>query len=153
MWQFFRMISNFAQECYYLKNKVGLVDFTKPCRLVKFQSPILGRFQNLLLPLYFRGNVSLLSDLLAKLKNRKIFTKNDPGWKKLLFWVKTAAILWICSLFPKGRSRVIIVSAWLKYKSSEWVNFYRNRPTCIRQYIRLYLYLVLKHNCVRYVSC
>ena len=27
--QFFRVILNFAQECYYLKNKVGVVDFTK----------------------------------------------------------------------------------------------------------------------------
>ena len=25
----FRVILNFAQECYYLKNKVGVVDFTK----------------------------------------------------------------------------------------------------------------------------
>ena len=25
--QFFRVILNFAQECYYLKNKVGVVDF------------------------------------------------------------------------------------------------------------------------------
>ena len=34
-----RVILNFAQECYYLKNKVGVVDFTKACGLVKFQSP------------------------------------------------------------------------------------------------------------------
>ena len=32
------MISNFAQECYYLKNKVGVVDFTKAHGVVKFQS-------------------------------------------------------------------------------------------------------------------
>ena len=37
--QFFRVILNFAQECYYLKNKVGVVDFTKARGLVKFQSP------------------------------------------------------------------------------------------------------------------
>ena len=29
---------NFAQECYYLENKVGVVDFTKAHGLVKFQS-------------------------------------------------------------------------------------------------------------------
>ena len=45
---------------------MGVVDFTKARRLVKFQKPtgfqtlpVLGRLQNLLLPLYFRGNVSL----------------------------------------------------------------------------------------------
>ena len=35
--QFFRVILNFAQECYYLKNKVGVVDFTKARGSVKFQ--------------------------------------------------------------------------------------------------------------------
>ena len=30
---------NFSQEFYYLKNKVGVVDFTKARGLVKFQSP------------------------------------------------------------------------------------------------------------------
>ena len=35
----FRVILNFAQECYYLKNKVGVVDFTKARGVVKFQSP------------------------------------------------------------------------------------------------------------------
>ena len=39
IWRFFRVILNFAQECYYLKNKVGVVDFTKARGLVKFQSP------------------------------------------------------------------------------------------------------------------
>ena len=39
IWQFFRVILNFAQECYYLKNKVGVVDFTKARGVVKFQSP------------------------------------------------------------------------------------------------------------------
>ena len=39
IWQFFRVILNFSQECYYLKNKVGVVDFTKARGLVKFQSP------------------------------------------------------------------------------------------------------------------
>jgi hypothetical protein len=33
------VILNFAQECYYLENKVGVVDFTKARGLVKFQSP------------------------------------------------------------------------------------------------------------------
>ena len=33
------MILNFAQECYYLENKVGVVDFTKARGMVKFQSP------------------------------------------------------------------------------------------------------------------
>ena len=33
----FRVILNFAQECYYLENKVGVVDFTKAHGLVKFQ--------------------------------------------------------------------------------------------------------------------
>ena len=33
------MILNFSQECYYLKNKVGVVDFTKARGLVKFQKP------------------------------------------------------------------------------------------------------------------
>ena len=37
--QFFRVILNFAQECYYLKNKEGVVDFTKARGVVKFQSP------------------------------------------------------------------------------------------------------------------
>ena len=73
IWLIFIVILNFAQECYYLKNKVGVVDFTNAQGLVKFQSPrvltgprvfetltILGRLQNLLLPLYFRGNVSYL---------------------------------------------------------------------------------------------
>jgi hypothetical protein len=32
------VILNFAQECYYLENKVGVVDFTKARGLVKFQS-------------------------------------------------------------------------------------------------------------------
>ena len=36
IWQFFRVILNFAQECYYLENKVGVVDFTKARGLVKF---------------------------------------------------------------------------------------------------------------------
>ena len=82
------MILNYAQECYYLENKVGVVDYTKARGLVKFQSPrigkiskaagpagplgfktlpFLGRLQNLLLPLYFRGNVSLLFYILEKL--------------------------------------------------------------------------------------
>ena len=39
IWQFFRVFLNYAQECYYLKNKVGVVDFTKARRVVKFQSP------------------------------------------------------------------------------------------------------------------
>ena len=39
IWQFFAVILNFSQECYYLKNKVGVVDFTKTRGLVKFQSP------------------------------------------------------------------------------------------------------------------
>ena len=55
--QFFRVILNFAQECYYLKNKVGVVDFTKargPFGPLGFKTlPILGHLQNLLLPLYF----------------------------------------------------------------------------------------------------
>ena len=75
IWRFFRVILNLAQECYYLENKVGVVDFTKARGLAKFQSPqslvhhgeplgfktlpFLGRLQNLLLPLYFQGNVSL----------------------------------------------------------------------------------------------
>ena len=39
IWQFFQVILNFSQECYYLKNKVVVVDFTKARGLVKFQSP------------------------------------------------------------------------------------------------------------------
>ena len=52
IWRFFRVILNFAQECYYLENKLGVVDFTKACGLVKFQSPqalalsFLGRLKN-----------------------------------------------------------------------------------------------------------
>ena len=38
IWQFFRVILNFSQECYYLINKVGVVDFTKTRGLLKFQS-------------------------------------------------------------------------------------------------------------------
>ena len=60
IWQFFRVILNFAQECYYLKNKVGVVDFTKargPFGPLGFKIlPLLGHLQNLLLPLYFWGN-------------------------------------------------------------------------------------------------
>ena len=52
-----RVILNFAQECYYLKNKVGVVDFTKargPFGPLGFKTlPLLGHLQNLLLPLYF----------------------------------------------------------------------------------------------------
>jgi hypothetical protein len=33
------VILNFAQECYYLENKVGVIDFTKAGGLLKFQSP------------------------------------------------------------------------------------------------------------------
>ena len=65
----FRVILNLTLECYYLKNKVGVVDYTRACGLVKFQSPqaltgfetlpILRHLQNLLLPVYFRDNVSL----------------------------------------------------------------------------------------------
>ena len=36
IWQFFRVILNFAQECYYLKNKVGVVDFTKAHKTIHF---------------------------------------------------------------------------------------------------------------------
>jgi len=36
IWQFFRVILNFSQECYYLKNKVGVVDFAKAQGLVNF---------------------------------------------------------------------------------------------------------------------
>ena len=39
IWQFFTVILNFAQEYYYLKNKVGVVNFTKAPGLVKFQNP------------------------------------------------------------------------------------------------------------------
>jgi hypothetical protein len=39
IWQFFRVILNFAQERYYLENKVGVVHFTKARGMVKFQSP------------------------------------------------------------------------------------------------------------------
>ena len=35
----FRVILIFAQECYYLENKLGVVDFTKARGMVKFQSP------------------------------------------------------------------------------------------------------------------
>ena len=38
IWWFFRVILNFAQDCYYLENKVGVVDFTKASRLGKFQT-------------------------------------------------------------------------------------------------------------------
>ena len=125
IWHFYRAILNFAQECHYLKNKVGVVDFTKPNGLIVCK-------------IYYSHFIIELSDLLAKLKkNHKIFTKNDPAWKKLLLWVKIIAILWICSVFPKGRLRVIIVSAWLmtqiwvnttQNESSESVNFIEIRP-------------------------
>lgn len=36
IWQFFRVILNFSQECYYLKNKVGVVDFANAQGLVMF---------------------------------------------------------------------------------------------------------------------
>lgn len=55
IWRYIRVILNFAQECYYLENKVGIVVIQKPT-----DWRALGCLQNLLLPLYFRGNVSLL---------------------------------------------------------------------------------------------
>jgi hypothetical protein len=70
IWQFSWVILNFVQECYHLENKVGEVDFIKIRWLVKFQSPpalvgplgiktlpFLEGLQNLLLSLYFWGNV------------------------------------------------------------------------------------------------
>ena len=39
IWQFFWVILNFSQECYYFKNKVGVVDFTKARGLVKISKP------------------------------------------------------------------------------------------------------------------
>ncbi len=42
IWQFFCIkvsILNFSKECHYLQKKVGVVNFTKARRLVKFQSP------------------------------------------------------------------------------------------------------------------
>ena len=36
IWQFFRVILNFFYECYYLKNKVGVVDFANAQGLVMF---------------------------------------------------------------------------------------------------------------------
>jgi hypothetical protein len=55
--QLLKVILNFSQQCYYLKNKVGVVDFTKargPFRPFGFKTlPILGHLQNLQLPLYF----------------------------------------------------------------------------------------------------
>ena len=36
IWQFFTLILNFSQECYYLKNKVGVVDFANAQGLVMF---------------------------------------------------------------------------------------------------------------------
>ena len=47
---------------HYLENKVvGVVDFTKGHGLAFEILPISGFLLNLLLPLYFRGNVSLPS--------------------------------------------------------------------------------------------
>ena len=39
IWQVLRVVLNFSLECYYFKNKVGVLDFTKARGLVKFQSP------------------------------------------------------------------------------------------------------------------
>ena len=82
------MILNFAQECYFLENKVGVVDFTKSPQIGKISKPVgpggpldfkilpvLGRLQNLLLPLYVQGNVSfllLIQALLNQSRNEKM---------------------------------------------------------------------------------
>ena len=84
IWQFFRVILNFVQECYYLENKEGVVGFTK--------SPWIGRLQNILLPLYFRGNVSLCwsrsrsnCTAISAISDRDV-GKNFPS-KKVLYWL------------------------------------------------------------------
>jgi hypothetical protein len=62
---------------------VGVVDFIKARGLVKFQSqralgfktlPILGRLQDLLLPLYFQGNVSLFYKVLSNFTGKNFVT-------------------------------------------------------------------------------
>ena len=88
----FRVILNFAQECFYLENKVGVVDFTKACGLVKFPTlPILGCLQNLLPPLYFRGKVSFLQKT----------PPNSPGPVR----VKDSGVEMSCNLHKPGRKR------------------------------------------------
>ena len=61
--------SSLTPMIHYLKNKVGVVDFTKargPFGPLGFKTlPLLGHLQNLLLPLYFWGNVSFLSKVLS----------------------------------------------------------------------------------------
>ena len=52
------MILNFAQACYYLKNKEGAVNFTKAREVVKFQ-----------------GNVSLLFEIICVLNKGTYFIK------------------------------------------------------------------------------
>ena len=73
----------------YLQNKVGVEDLTKAhgpktgsCKIYSshfilgFKTlPILGGLQNLLLPLYFRGNVSLPVILTKERKSLKILNQ------------------------------------------------------------------------------
>ena len=100
--QFCRVILTFAQECYYLKTKVGVVDFTKACGVVKFQSPralqALGHLKNLLLPLYFWGNVSLLPWLPKQSKRPKQYLMFSNLNYRLPIY-KTGAIVPIAILF------------------------------------------------------
>ena len=46
-------ILNFSKECHYLENKVGVVDFTKARRMVKFQSLQALGLSNITIPLAF----------------------------------------------------------------------------------------------------
>ena len=107
IWQFFRVILNFSQECYYLKNKVGVVDFTKargPFGPLGFKTlPLLGRLQNLLLPLYFWGNVFI---------NHEIF--NQSRIESGLFW----QITW---LFQKLIEKLFFVVVSGKHSNSIWL--------------------------------
>ena len=83
IWQFFRVILHFAQEYYYLPQKwIGNNRFYKSRQIGKiseptgFQTlPVLGRLQNLLLPLYVKGYVSfllLIQVLLNQSRNGKM---------------------------------------------------------------------------------
>ena len=107
IWQFFKVILNFAQKCYYLKNKVGAVDFTKARGLVKYQNPralkhyqSLGHLQNLLRPLYFWGNVS----------NGPPKNPGSPGCSiRYGFW-------YFFNIFKKSKSLVNCKNNWLFYK-------------------------------------
>ena len=78
------MILNLAQECCYLENKVGVVDFTKACGLVEFQSPRARQGPRALkfyhsagfCKIYYSHFIFEVMTFLRKIQNWYFYTKN-----------------------------------------------------------------------------